>query len=143
MASIRNPLSLRCGYERSRLRQELRRNSRAPARRPGQTHLHSKDHFKAEPAPNEPTPAPDDGQRLSIKEIIRTTWTKHKLNPDLVMGGGRMRALVYARQELMWRPSKEGFSLTQISRALGRFDWTTVQHGVRRHQARLDAGMTK
>lgn len=82
------------------------------------------------PEPNGPT---------SVHSIIHEVAKKHNLTWIEITGAQRHAAFVHARQEIMYRASKETHaSLAQIGRTLGNRDHTTVIHGIRRHQERLD-----
>lgn len=53
----------------------------------------------------------------------------------------RLKHLVRARQHVMWQLREDTpMSLPEIGRFFGGLDHTTVLHGVRRHQARIDHG---
>lgn len=77
----------------------------------------------------------------SLKKIFAEVCRKYDLEPHLIAGQRRFKKLVLARQEFSWRASKEtGKSLPTIGRFLGGRDHTTILHGIRQHQARLDRG---
>lgn len=74
------------------------------------------------------------------RDIVRQVAEKHKMPTAWIFDRGRRHELVLARQEVMFRLSKETpLSLTKIGEALGR-DHTTVIHAIRVHQARIDRG---
>lgn len=59
-------------------------------------------------------------------------------------GPSRSAPLAKARQELMWLlRQQERWSLPQIGRFLGGRDHTTIIHGVRQHQRRLDEAFAR
>jgi hypothetical protein len=76
------------------------------------------------------------------RRIVDEVATKHGFTPEELFARRRQNALVVARHEVMWRLKREAtaWSLPQIGRYLGGMDHTSVLHGVRRHQERLDAG---
>lgn len=58
-----------------------------------------------------------------------------------VKSGDRSRKVVSCRQEIMWvLATQYDFSLPKIGGMLGGRDHTTVLHGIRRHQSRIDSG---
>lgn len=58
-----------------------------------------------------------------------------------IVSRARSRHIVIARQHAVWLLRKEtGLSLPQIGRALGDRDHTTMIHGIKRHQRRIDNG---
>ena len=61
---------------------------------------------------------------------------------DILTGVGRRGAIGEARQYLMWRLKRDGYSLQEIARVFGLDDHTTVHHGVRAHAKRLAAEKT-
>lgn len=74
------------------------------------------------------------------RAILRETADKHGLAVVDITGRCRKHHIVLARQEAMWRMRMETpFSLPEIGRRMGGKDHTTVLHGIRTHQARLDA----
>jgi len=77
-------------------------------------------------------------RRPSVAQIIREVAQKNAMSVEAMLSRGRAQTGVYARQEAMYRLRKETtLSLSQIARALGGFDHTTVLHGVAAHEARL------
>lgn len=72
------------------------------------------------------------------KDIVDEVCAKHGVTRAEIMGIRRALKLVAARQEAMYRMSREtSFSLPQIGKRLGGRDHTTVLHGIRRHEAVL------
>jgi chromosomal replication initiator protein len=72
--------------------------------------------------------------------MIETAREYHVHFSDLV-SERRDKQSVLARQCAMWRIKRElPWSLPRIGRAFGDRDHTTILHGIRRHQARIDAG---
>lgn len=72
------------------------------------------------------------------KDIVDEVCAKHGVTRSEIMGIRRAMKLVAARQEAMYRMSREtSFSLPQIGKRLGGRDHTTVLHGIRRHEAVL------
>ena len=86
-------------------------------------------------------PGPDQEIRITLKEIILQVCEKRGVKRNAVLSCRRNQDLVLARHEIMWRAREETLlSLPQIGRGIGGRDHTTVLHGVRRHQERIDAG---
>lgn len=78
---------------------------------------------------------------LSFTDIIYFASKKHGLSEADIKFKSRKPKLVKARQEMMWiAKNKCGMSFNRIAIYLGRINHTTVLHGVKMHQARLDAG---
>lgn len=74
-------------------------------------------------------------------EIIDQTCAKHRLTRAELLSARRSTPLVLARQEAMYRMSKETtMSLPAIGRRMGGRDHTTVLYGIRKHAERK-AGM--
>lgn len=89
---------------------------------------------------NAPPPAP----RIMIREIARAVSLVHGIPLTELMSERRQRATVVARQEAMWLAKKyTHHSLPSIGRGLGGRDHATVIHGIRSHQARIDAARAK
>ena len=87
------------------------------------------------------SPGPDQEIRITLKEIILQVCEKRGVKRNAVLSCRRNQDLVLARHEIMWRAREETLlSLPQIGRGIGGRDHTTVLHGVRRHQERIDAG---
>jgi chromosomal replication initiator protein len=77
--------------------------------------------------------------RTPFADIERQVALRHALTVEDLRGPSRARRVAWPRQELMWRARRETrLSLPQIGDRLGGRDHTTVIHGVRAHQARLD-----
>lgn len=77
----------------------------------------------------------------TIKEIIAETARKYGLRPAEIVSHRRSRRLIGPRQEAMWRCCMEtSRSLPVIARHFGGRDHTTIIHGRRQHQKRIDAG---
>jgi len=101
-----------------------------------------------EPTWQVPVPAPYDAYvgepimpRITGRMIALQTARKHGLTIHELLSPRRQRKIVLARHEAMWRCVKEtSLSLPHIGRILGGKDHTTVLHGVRRHQQRIDDG---
>jgi chromosomal replication initiator protein len=86
-------------------------------------------------------PAPEAEKKITLKEIISEVCEKRGVSKNAIISARRNVDLVLARQEVMWRAREETtLSLPQIGRALGNRDHTTVLHGMRRYQGRIDAG---
>lgn len=82
--------------------------------------------------------------RSNSKRIIAQVADRHGLTVAELMGTTRVRLIAHARQEAMWRISRElGRSLPEIGRMMGGRDHTTVLHGIRAYEKRLaEAGKT-
>jgi len=77
--------------------------------------------------------------RTPFIEIERQVAARHGVSVAELRGPCRARRVAWPRQELMWRARRETrLSLPQIGERLGGRDHTTVIHGVRAHQDRLD-----
>lgn len=78
------------------------------------------------------------------RDIVEEVAAKHGVFMSDMRSVRRGRAQVAARHEAMWRLRNETtMSLPEIGRRLGGRDHTTVLHGVKRHQERLDKGIAK
>lgn len=74
-------------------------------------------------------------------EIVAAVALKHELSKTVLLSDRRRRREVWARHELYWwLRMLTPWSMPRIGRFLCDRDHTTILHGVRRHQARLDAG---
>lgn len=79
--------------------------------------------------------------RPLASEIVKQVAFKHGMTVDELKTTSRLRSRVQARHEAMYRIWQErGVSLTQIAKMVGVTDHSTVHHGIRKHQARIDAG---
>lgn len=81
-----------------------------------------------------------------LESVLARVYRETGVWPDEVTGRSRRTSIVCARQYAMWllrqRKDRYGFSIysyPQIGRRLGGKDHTTVLHGFRAHQKRLDA----
>jgi chromosomal replication initiation ATPase DnaA len=75
------------------------------------------------------------------KRILEETAEKHSIRVADLTGPYRHREFSWPRQEAMWRMQRETrMSMPAIGRRLGGRDHTTVLHGIRQHQKRLDEG---
>lgn len=77
---------------------------------------------------------------MSAADILATVAQSHGVRVSEIKGQTRLRHVAWARQEAMSRLHERGLSLGQIGRMLGHRHHTTVLHGVRRHQERIEAG---
>lgn len=76
-----------------------------------------------------------------MQAIKMEVAAKHGFTVCEMESARRNRKLVNARHEAMWRMHKEtSASLPMIGKVLGGKDHTTILHGIRRYQARIDAG---
>lgn len=77
-------------------------------------------------------------------QIIREVCIKYNISLEDLISERRHKAIVQPRQEAMYRLCTEtDWSLPRIGRALGNRDHTTVLHGRRAFQKRLDSGEVK
>ena len=82
-------------------------------------------------------------QQPTVRSIMCEVADKYGLCLVDLIGPSRERKLAWPRQEIFWRCANETkASLPQIGRELGR-DHTTVIHGIRKHQARIEACSVK
>lgn len=71
-------------------------------------------------------------------KVLDETCAKYSVSKDSILAQVRFPEIVAPRQEVMWRLRTElGCSFPVIAKFLGR-DHTTIMHGVRAHQLRLD-----
>jgi hypothetical protein len=76
--------------------------------------------------------------RRTMDSIIGEVATRHGLTTQALKGPSRRKPIVIARQEAMYlMVEEEAWSTTQIGRALGDRDHSTVIYGVRSHLKRL------
>ena len=80
-----------------------------------------------------------DSHGPTVVEIAKEVAEKYGLDSwRLLRAKRRNRHIVAARHEAMYRASKEtDRTLVQIGWVLGRFDHTTVIHGIRKHEERM------
>jgi chromosomal replication initiator protein len=75
--------------------------------------------------------------RIMMRDILTEVAAKHRLRPRDILGKCRVRPIVVARQEVMFRCRSEAMkSYPQIGRFLSK-DHTTVIHGFRKHRERV------
>jgi len=75
--------------------------------------------------------------RIMMRDILTEVAAKHRLRVSDITGRSRLRPIVIARQEVMYRCRSEADkSYPQIGRFLSK-DHTTVIHGFRKHQERV------
>lgn len=78
--------------------------------------------------------------RVVLSEVSRETG----ISAVDIMSQRRSPRVVQARHKVMWRLRHETeWSTPRIGKFLGDRDHTTILSGIRRHQARLDAGKAK
>ena len=78
--------------------------------------------------------------RVTLESLKWEVARDYGVTVEELEGQGRTRSITVPRQDLMWRMVQaKRWSLPQIGRCLGGRDHTTVIHGVKAHQARLDA----
>lgn len=79
-------------------------------------------------------------QPIAARRMARWIAETHRVSLTGLFSARREAPVVRARQELMWLMKEHlTWSLPHIGRFLGDRDHTTVLHGVRKHQERLDA----
>jgi chromosomal replication initiation ATPase DnaA len=84
---------------------------------------------------------PPEPKPLTAAEILQQVCTAREVTKIALRSGRRFQQLVHARHEIMWRVHHEtSLSYPQIGRLLGGMDHASCIHGVRKHQARIDAG---
>ena len=71
-----------------------------------------------------------------VAEIVADVSRRHRVPPADIYGMRKFRQMVHARQEVMALAHAAGLSTTQIGRALGGRDHTTVMWGIRAHARR-------
>lgn len=67
--------------------------------------------------------------------VIRDVAAERRVGANLIRGNRRFPHVVEARQDVMWRLRRLGYSFPEIGYALNR-DHATVMFGCRRHEAR-------
>jgi chromosomal replication initiation ATPase DnaA len=86
----------------------------------------------------------DTRATITVEDIIRDVCERRDVSRDDLLSPRRQTNVVRARQEAMWLVRhKTGLSLPNIARRFGGRDHTTILHGIRTHQARLDAGVAQ
>ena len=76
----------------------------------------------------------------SYRAAMNAVCERHNLPPEALIAKDRTRHIVFARHEWWWvLRVKLGVDLAEIGRR-SCADHTSVMHGVRQHQARLDRG---
>lgn len=95
---------------------------------------------KIERASRPPTPCGLSFERWRV--LVTETCEIHGLNKAQLFSNRRAAKWCLARHELWWTANKYiRWSLPQMGRASGGRDHTTVLHGVRTFQRKLDAGI--
>ncbi len=75
------------------------------------------------------------------RRIALEVCSKHQIQLNELISPRRSREVVRARHECFWRLKKEtSLSFPQIGRYFGGRDHTTVLHGIRAHEKRMEAG---
>lgn len=89
-----------------------------------------------------PPSAPPQPVRKMIPHIAKEVCLKHGVTKAQITGEVRQLYVARARQEIMWRCMRElpHATTTLVGTFLNR-DHTTVIHGCRKHQRRVDAGL--
>lgn len=79
--------------------------------------------------------------RRSVRLIILETALRHGASPEDILGPSRVKVIVAARHEAIWRARQErpDMSLPQIGRAFANRDHTTILHAVRKIDAQRAA----
>lgn len=79
---------------------------------------------------------------LRWKTIVREVCEKHGVTLMEIRSHRRARKITTARQEAYYLINQSTLlSLPKIGRLMGGFDHTSVLHGIRKHQERIDAGL--
>ena len=77
-------------------------------------------------------------------QIISEVCEKHGIPYDVILWTTRVRPVVLARHELMYRLRRElMLSYPQIAKRVGVKDHSTVIHGVKAHEERMKRGEAK
>lgn len=77
---------------------------------------------------------------VSAEQILAEVSEKHRISVKQIKGPTRLREVIAARFEAYWRLHDElGYSLCMIGEAVGGKDHSGVLHGLRKHQAKLEA----
>lgn len=72
------------------------------------------------------------------RDIVEQVCAKHGVTPAELTGARRAVHISAARQEAVYRMSREtNLSLPQIGKRMGGRDHTTIIHSIRRHEAKL------
>lgn len=78
--------------------------------------------------------------RYTMASILDQIAEQYGVSVADLRGPDRTKAISTARQHAMWLMAQQPhLSLPQIGRYLNGRDHTTILHGIRQHQARLDA----
>ena len=75
----------------------------------------------------------------AIQSIIRRYSEAHQIPLRQLVGQDRRRAVSDVRQAAMWEASRAGYSVSEIGRALGGRDHSTIAHGITAHGLRMAA----
>ena len=76
---------------------------------------------------------------LTWRDIVSETARKYGLTTRQIIGSDQSNHVSMARQECFYRLSKElGYSTPRIGSLIGGRDHSTVFHGIKRHQNRID-----
>ena len=82
----------------------------------------------------------------TMRSIVYDVAKRHGITPEDIVGHDRSHRFTHPRQEAMWlmrevrlSDGRQRWSLPRIAAHLGNRDHTTVLHGVRAHQKRLEA----
>jgi len=81
--------------------------------------------------------------KKELHRIARDVATKHSLTVAELRGPSAKRKYALPRWEAFHLSRAAGYTLSQIGAFYGKRDHTTVLHGVRKHQDRIDAGEVK
>ncbi len=95
-----------------------------------------------EPARKVAKPRWTVSSRLPLwRQVLCDVANAHGIDPDSILQRGKSRPRVEARNDLCWRLyRKTSLSASEISRRVG-LEESTVRHGIRSHQKRLDKGL--
>lgn len=77
-------------------------------------------------------------KRPTLKQIMREVAIEHGVTPAQIVGKSHRAPIVAARHKVMYRARHETtLPLTEIGRRMGGRHYTSVMHGVSKHQERM------
>jgi chromosomal replication initiator protein len=81
--------------------------------------------------------AVESPRQRKMREVCNDVCLTHDVTIEELRGDARARAVSWPRQDAMRLLAAAGYSLQEIGRYLGRRDHTTVLHGIRASEARM------
>lgn len=81
--------------------------------------------------------AVENPRQRKMREICGDVCLAHDVTLEQLRGQDRARHVAWPRQDAMRLLAKAGYSEAEIGRYLGRRDRTTIIHGIRASQARM------